>query len=505
LVNVTGPRRLRRYERRDSIARFRGLNNELDPDLIQDEEFTELVNFNVTVARTLVKRPGFVNWSAQTGVGTSKILAVYDSGAVTPQIVTNFVNPSLSAGTYASTDGGVTWTTVISSTRPFRSAVQYNGLLYLVDGTGVARWNGTTLTPISGSPAGVHIVAFKDRLWVCDGATTSNLYYSDPGPAGVETWGASSVIKIRTGDPSSLVASLPYADRLMLFKTMTVWQLFLAGNVASWQLRILNTERGALSENCVVTFQGLIYMLSWDGVWRSDGSVFKELSNRVRRYFKQSPQPYRDPSSALSLSNRKLFVCYRQYSLPAVNSVIPCAYLWYTLDADAWSEMQVAPGAGQWRPLSIFNWYNPGTLTTLPPTKQLVDSWSVEPSDTKTIFALDDQTPTDRGFVFNAHLKTRIMDFGDSFDMKRCKVFLPELDSTNGAIPTITYGVDNQLDNILTPAGRIVVQNPKVYRVEGPGYFRQLDVAVDENTTATMRVLTLNFVVMLKSLPTTDT
>src|SRR5215831_3863091 len=443
MVSVTGPRRLRRYERRESVARFRGLNNELDPDLIADEEFAELVNFNVTVARTMTKRPGFKQWGTYKAASSAKILTVYDTGAGTPVTVAAFQGP---ASTYASSDGGISWTTQVSSSRAFLSAVQYNNLLYLVDSTGVAKWYGTTLTTITGSPGGCHIIAFKDRLWVCDGGTSSNLYYSDPGPAGVETWGASSVIKIRTGDPSALVASQPFADRLMLFKTMSVWQLFLAGNIASWQLRILNTERGALSVNCVVTFQGLIYMLSWDGVWRTDGAIFREQSNKVRRYFKQSPQPYRDAQSAISVSNRRLFVCYRQRALPTVNGISQCAYLWYTMDVDAWSEMQVAPGAGNWRPLSVFNWYNPGTVPTQPPTLQLVDSWNVESTDTKTIFVLDDTTPTDRGYVFNSHFRTKIMDFGDTFDMKRCKVFLPELDSLNGAVPKITYGVDNDLD-----------------------------------------------------------
>jgi hypothetical protein len=503
MVNVTGPRRLRRYERRDTVARFRGLNTELDPDVIADEEFTELINFNVTVARTLVKRPGFKVWSNQSGMGSSKILAILDNNTGNQQVVSNFVDyVGGGSQTRASTDGGQTWGTILSATRAFTSAVQYNNYLYLVDTFGVCRWDGTTLTAITGSPPGVHIVAFKDRLWVCDGNTSSNLYYSDPGPGGVETWGASSIIKVRTGDPSMLVASLPFADRLMLFKTMTVWQLFLAGNVASWQLRILNTERGALSENCVVTFQGLIYMLSWDGVWRSDGTIFRELSNRVRKYFKTAPQPYRDPRSALSISNRRLFIAYRGTAYYANAS--PSKYLWYNLDADAWSEMQVSPSVGLWRPLSVFNWYNPGYMSTLPTTLQLVDSWNVEPTDTKAIYVLDDTVPADKGYAFNSHLKTKIMSFGDNFDMKRCKVFMPELDSTNGAIPSVTYGIDNQLDDVRIRAGSLVLQNPKVYRVDGPGYFRQVDVAIDENTTATMRVLTLNFVVMLKSLTGTD-
>jgi hypothetical protein len=143
-------------------------------------------------------------------------------------------------------------------------------------------------------------------------------------------------------------------------------------------------------------------------------------------------------------------------------------------------------------------------MSTLPTTLQLVDSWNVEPTDTKAIYVLDDTVPADKGYAFNSHLKTKIMSFGDNFDMKRCKVFMPELDSTNGAIPSVTYGIDNQLDDVRIRAGSLVLQNPKVYRVDGPGYFRQVDVAIDENTTATMRVLTLNFVVMLKSLTGTD-
>src|SRR5215831_924756 len=104
MVNVTGPRRLRRYERRESVARFRGLNNELDPDLIQDEEFYELVNFNVTVARTLTKRPGFKQWGTYQAATSSKILTVYDTGTGTPQTIAAFQGP---ASTYASTDGGI--------------------------------------------------------------------------------------------------------------------------------------------------------------------------------------------------------------------------------------------------------------------------------------------------------------------------------------------------------------------------------------------------------------
>lgn len=503
MVNVSGPRRLRRYERRDSIERFGGLNNELDPDMVRDNEFTELVNFNVTQARTLVKRPGFQIWSPQTGVGATKILAVYDTGGGNPQIVANR-NDGINAGTFASIDGGVTWSTSLSGTRAFTAAVQYNNLLYLVDATGVASWNGTTLTPIGSSPGGVHIVAFKDRLWVVDGLTTSNLYYSDPGPSGVGTWGASSIIKIRTGDPSALVFSLPFADRLMLFKTMTVWQLFLAGATASWQLRILNTERGAISENAVLTYQGIIYMLSWDGVWRSDGTVFKELTSKVRSYFKKSPQPYRDQYSAISLSKRRILVTYRQKALPPISGVIPCVYLWYNLDIDAWSEMQLAPGVGGWRPLSVFTWYNPGPLIGLPATMDLVDSWAVDAVDSKTIYLLNESNPTDKKFNFNSHFRTKIFDLGDTVDIKRMKVCFIDADG-QGAIPKIVFGRDNQLEETVIPAGSLQFQGPKLYMIPGCGYFRQADMVFDEASASPIRILSINFIFMLKSREAADT
>lgn len=504
MVNVSGPRRLRRYEHREVVQRFAGLNTTLDYDLIRDQEFSELVNFNVTLARTLEKRPGFQNWSTTVPSGASKILAVYDTGSVAPQTVAGFEAGSPSR-TLASIDGGLTWTVVVSTTRQFVSAIQYNNRLYLIDATGVARWDGTTLTAIAGSPGGCHILEFKDRLWVCDGLTSSNFYFTDPGPTGVEVWGVSSVIKIRTGAPGSLVASLPVADRLMLFKTMSVWQLFLAGNLASWQLRVLNTERGAISENCVLTFQGLIYMLSWDGVWRSDGSVFKEVSPKVRNYFKQSPLPYRDAKTCLSMSGRRLFVCYRQTSQQLVNGVMPCVYLWYTIDTDSWSEMQVAPGVGAWRPQSIFNWYNPGTITNLPPTLQLIDSWNVEPTDTRSIYTLSEDIHADKGFPFKSRFRTTPFAFNDTFDMKRCKLFLPNLDSNNGAIPQITYARDNELEDTAVLSGNLIVQGSKEYRVPGPGYFRQVGILLTEDTTANLRVLTFNFILMLKSLVTTDT
>jgi hypothetical protein len=502
MVNVSGPRRLRRYEHRESVGRFAGLNVEIEPDMIRDQEFSELINFNVTNARTLVKRPGFQDWSTTVSSGPSKILAVYDTGTTTPQIVASFETSPLS--TLASTDGGLTWTTVVSASRQFLFAVQYNNYLYLVDKNGVARWNGTTLTAISGSPGGCHILEFKDRLWVCDGSPSSNFYFSDPGPAGVETWGVSSVIKIRTGAPGSLVATLPFADRIILFKTMSVWQLFLSGNIASWQLRVLNVERGAISENCVLVFQGLIYMLSWDGVWRSDGSVFKEVSGKVRKYFKQSPLPYRDSKTCLSITNRRLLICYRQISLPLVNTLPQCAYLWYNLDVDAWSEMQLSDQIGKWRPSSIYNWYNAGSLSNLSASLQLVDSWSVDSADTRSIFILSD-IPTDKDFPFNSTFTTKFLDFGDTLDMKRCKLFIAELDSSEGAIPSISFGRDNEMGDAKILAGNVIVEGPKAYRMEGPGYFRQLSVTLAEGTEAHLRILTMHFILMLKSLVGTDT
>ena len=500
MVNVSGPRRLRRYEHRESIGRFAGLNIEIEPDIIRDSELTELINFNVTPGKILTKRPGFKAWSVTVPAGPSNVLAVYDTGTGTPQVVASF-----GSTTYASSDSGATWPTVVSATRQFLFAIQYNNLLYLVDAAGVAKWNGTTLTAIAGSPGGCHILEFKDRLWVCDGSPSSNFYFSDPGPAGVEIWGVSSVIKIRTGAPGSLVASLPIADRLMLFKTMSVWQLFLSGNLASWQLRVLNTERGAISENCVLSFQGLIYMLSWDGIWRSDGAVFKELSGKVRKFFKKSPLPYRDPKTALSVSNRRLFVTYRQISLPLVNNVPPCAYLWYNFDSDAWSEMQVSEDVGGWRPLSVFVWYNPGSLSNFPASIQLVDSWNVDTVDTESICVLDENVALDKGFPFHSSVRTKVLDFGDTYDMKRCKLFLPEMDSSEGAIPSIVYGRDNELSDRMVIPGSLVVDGPKMYRVAGPGYFRQLDVTLTEDTSANLKIYTFNFILMLKSLVGTDT
>ena len=502
MVSVQGRRSTRRYEKRETVQKFAGLNNELEPDMIRDAEQAELINFNVTPSKVFVKRPGFKNWSnlTTTAGAATKILGSYDTGSGTPQLVAT--NGST---TVASTDGGITFPTVISATRAFKYSVQYSNLLWLVDSTGVAKWDGTTLTTITGSPGGIHILSFKDRLWVCDGAPSSNLYYSDPGPSGVETWGAASVIKVRTGSPGSLVATLPFADRLMLFKTMTVWQLFLAGNVASWQLRILNSERGAVGENAVLIHQGLIYMLSWDGLWRSDGALFRELSNRIRQYFIRKPFPAVDSHTSLSLCNRRLFICYRNTAEPKVDGLFTCTYLWYHLDADAWSEMRLATGVAKWRPQSIFTWYNPGNLASLPPTQYLVDSWNVDASDLRGIFVLDENVPADKTHPFVSHLRTKTMDFGDVFDMKRCKILMVEMDSTTGALPEVTFYRDNELADIHLVAGGLFVKPHKIHRISGPGYFRQLATVIEESTTAPLRIGSISWVIMIKSTVGPDT
>jgi len=464
--------KLSRVEKRTEVKNFDGLVTARDSSTLKNTEFQKLQNFVVTPEKILKKRPGLVSQqTATTGVPGGTIL-----GRFAPTSGNDYLIFSNGLGVQSSIDNGKTWQAISGGPISAQWITQYNNLLYIVSASaGVYKWNGSgSASSVSGSPSGTMIVAFKDRLWVCTGNVdgSNTLFYSDVGPTGVETWGVSSFIKVMTGTRSFLQHALPWSDRLILFKTDSIHVLYPVGTVSSWSLRIMNPDRGASSNWGVRSFEGFFYFIAPDGFWRSDGIVFKEISADIRNLFDV-------PNIATAGGGDSYLSQFERYFYLFLSSG-DFSFI-YDVDSDSWATWVWNTGLSQFRgflftPTHPISSLNQGTDTVLVSTNQ-------DPA----VYRLSWNAFRDISNEFDCILRTAVMNFSLMGEEKRGKLLLVVMDGT-GSFPIVTYGRDAQIDEVVSSLGSVVVTRSGAYRIRGPGYFRELEIQIDDNSNSPLTI-----------------
>lgn len=94
----------------------------------------------------------------------------------------------------------------------------------------------------------------------------------------------------KTGDGDKLVAFYPFGTNILIFSRRNSWVI--AGvNPEGWYVRQL-APRGAAGKNAVCEHDGLVYFLSDEGFFFSDGSVAKEVPGAevIRDYLRKAVQ-----------------------------------------------------------------------------------------------------------------------------------------------------------------------------------------------------------------------
>lgn len=274
---------------RININQFAGMNRDADRSAIDDAEADFIMNWDLNPKNYLERRPGIEQVGANTyaSVQTTPLIH-YKQGSTIDRII-------FKAGSELYyTDSDFTSDTKFSGAVNCTNcqwAVQYAGEVYFIFSNAAHyKYDGTTFSQETGTPHGTHAVVHKDRLFQIHttATTTGNeakVFYSDvgdftgPGMSG-------NTIDVRSGDGDWLTKIVVYNDNLILFKTKSIWILYVeAADPADWELKSINGSLGAICRDSTLVYENLIYFQSLTGVYRTDGTTFEEISAPLRHDF----------------------------------------------------------------------------------------------------------------------------------------------------------------------------------------------------------------------------
>jgi hypothetical protein len=327
-----------------TIRKFKGINasrqgTSFEATGLKDEELVDVVNWNITSEGNLEKRYGTVVNGTITTPSTPLRLRLLFTQRILPDIPAQpFFIVTDGTRTWrmnAAQNGGYAEYTVpggapISNMQWFieqggtssPSAYQINGIrgdaghtITIANGGLLAISPGsfTTSTFFANTPPGTHMTWFKQRLWVVNSYGGDSL--ATPQTAGDETrvWfssptsaadfggvGAPNNFNLEHGDGDYLVASIPYNDQLLFFKTRRTYIANTSGDPVGWTYRNISDHIGCVGRGTIKLIDGKIYFLSTEGVVRTDGSQAELISDNITNLL-ETYRDFKQPQTVMDI------------------------------------------------------------------------------------------------------------------------------------------------------------------------------------------------------------
>jgi hypothetical protein len=327
-----------------------GLNNAANtPDTIKDEELFRCEDFDFNIDYTLVTRPP-VAIEAVTGNSNvdgkfCKILGFFiDPTSGNVYCVANINNSLYYRINSTSYKDAGTWTLIQASFGNATCGVQYVDNFYIgKDSSGGAKWNPTSgYSAVSAIPAVNSMVVFKERIWATSAtvSTGSRLLFSDLATG--DTWTVSNFIDIGAGDGQKLIKVFAGPSMLYMFKTSSTYIFTYDAKPSLGYVQNISTTIGINDPNCVTDYQGLVFVMHGNKVYKLSGTDYSRLNVKVvidrSTTSITNPQPY-----SLSTVGDRVAVQYKDN-----------LFMYYPL-TDTWTQWKL-PNIGKW-------WYVPNSIT----------------------------------------------------------------------------------------------------------------------------------------------
>ncbi len=450
-----------------SLGGFRGLNQSVPANFIADNELSICDNLEIGLGGELTRRPG---WSVVTSAGfaasQTRLLGHYQTPTLNQLIAWNNGNLYYSSN-------GTTWTP-IGAFANCEYGLQYADLFYVIrsSGAGVLQWNGSVATSIAAAPLSSFGIVHKERLFLSNANTSSSrVYYSDIG--NFSSWPGVNFVDVAPGDGDFVVAMIVLSDILYIFKTRSTWALYISGAPANWTLRSVNKELGCISMFGLIQVTNFIYFCSLDGVYRTDGVTFEEISTPIKGTF---------ANRNVSLSfNRDMA---RRFRDRIVFMFFPTTgeyhYFVYYYKVDGWTRWVTGL-----RPAFFTEVL---TETTIPRGLYAGDHVA-----NGFIYRLNTASYLDNAVTYQSLFQTKDFELDVRQRMKRGKWLAVSLSGAGNH--TVDYIV-----NEVTRAGATFIggANLAVYKVPGPGYFRRLCIRYQSQSNNALTVYGLDLALHLK-------
>lgn len=468
-----------------ALKGFKGVDLSGPSELATSDFLADALNMEIGLKGEVKKRPGIIRKHNGTTLGTNqlKFIGLLYNVNVNQIIVQNLVSGT-AGKLWKSVDGGVTWTQISTPAGTNYSCgrgVQYLDVLYIPTATGVAKWDGTVFTaPAAGTVNALTAAAFaKFRMFIYDN-TNATLRYSDPG--NLLSWPAANSIGF-VGDGDTVTNIVSYRDRIVIFRTNSIYLLYLDGPPTSWILKKLPFSIGSSSSN-VVVYNDLIYILSWDGVFRTDLTRVDEISIPIKSVFLKRRQTISATGSSgtfdyITYWNNRL-ICSIKTDL--VN-VFRCFV--YNILNKTWTEWLPAlptalAGPPAYSPIadSLPVYYGKAVISGNYNKEGL---YLITTDLNGKIYFFDDEVPVYQDEVntnYLSKIRTNKIDNGVSSGWKRIPVIYTRIMSASVGVQGRYYV--NDVAGILFNIPTDVVL--KEIKMKGPGFFRIVELEITDTS-----------------------
>lgn len=139
---------------------------------------------------------------------------------------------------------------------------------------------------VNGPPSASQVVFYKQRLFSVWGSDLtgieSRIWYTG---ASSTDYTLGTTIDVAAGQGERIVSLVVYHDHLYIFKEHSIYVLNADGDPSTWVVRLVTPYLGSAGIKTPRVINGYLYFVSGEGVYRTDGTTFDEISKPIRDVF----------------------------------------------------------------------------------------------------------------------------------------------------------------------------------------------------------------------------
>src|SRR5262245_7259255 len=249
-------------------------------------EMPDMMNMTLDERGGVVKRLGLTRINSAQLNSLGNIQSLHYSAAL------DKILAQIGAQMFASSDGGLTWTSLGTWASTARChMVDFLGKVIVIHPVdGVRTWDGTTVTSkLGNSPNGTCIAVWQNALWsIGDPANPSRVTRSDLGAA---TWTAQPVtVDIRAKDDQPLTAigggqgtDEVGRDGILVWKEASRYRI---NNSTTGAYTVEDYQYGASGPQCITTNFGVTCAISRKGIVQVAADESGLISTKIEPLFK---------------------------------------------------------------------------------------------------------------------------------------------------------------------------------------------------------------------------
>lgn len=317
-----------------------GLNNVVDPSLIEENEVASLINMIISRTGKLVSRPPIYKVS---DFPTSPLSSAKVRGYFRNEDAVVFLVVAFDTGTYIYNLTANTWTKIWDYEA--LDIATYTNSLYLINDThGGGYWSKVSgtyqWTAVAAMPNGNQIHFTKGRLYISSRANnnTSTLRYSDVTDLAtgttIDDWPADNYIDVNEGDGDEIVKLIEGNNELFIFRSNSTYRLSFSASAdpSLGTLSAMSQTIGADCSRSVVEGENYLAVLHAGTLYQFAGYNFYPFNPANKVKFGVKPN-WTGQKQGVSRIGQYLLVFHHGYMY--------C----YDTETGLWSEWQTDTGA----------------------------------------------------------------------------------------------------------------------------------------------------------------